>query len=450
MTRDGTSRVFAPVATMAPELWQLWRARCYQESDVDLLLADPVRSVVISTYGGCGITTSLSTLHSANLLVFPYSPDQWPGQPQAFTRAKTHFGQWMARFADTVTEQLGAQPEHLLRLNPYQHQFFLWLLGHYLGRRQSIVWQSELQQQLPVQAWERLAAIIADEPIDYGDTVSDLKSQIHECVAVARSLGWAGIFASIDITWWDWLARPPEGREQFEAQVRDLLTTLAPLEVPHFGVKLGIAARLLPPQEVDRLTRSRIKPMIFPVTYRWELEQLHQICRQLVALAGEDIGKTPAPPPQELWSWLEADISSIWERPCPAAARALALVWFDLAEQHLADEALIDALRAGLYRHAAPLRRDSRPGSQVVYRGQAAIHLDEVPFRIFTVLWQHRGSPASNDVLLNVAGTKTNLDKIISRLREQIEPLYRSGTIIYLQRRPNSGTWLDARAAQFT
>lgn len=450
MTRNNTSWVFTPVAAMVPDLWQRWRTRCYLESEVDLVLADPVRSVMISTYSGCGITTSLSLLQSANLLVFPYNPDQWPGQPQAFTKAETHFGQWMAHCADAITEQLSAQPEHLLRLKPYQHQFLLWLLGRYLGKRQSIVWQSELQRYLPSQLWQELAAIIVDEPIDYGDTVSDLKSQIHESIAMARALGWEGIFASIDVSWWDWFSRTPEGRERLEAQVRELLTTLAPLEVPHFGVKLGMASRLLPSQEVDRLTRSRITSTVYPATYHWSVDQLQQICRQLVELASEDLGFTLVSPPLDLWNWLEADISSIWERPCPAAAQTLALVWFSLnKQQQLADDALLHSLRVGLYRYAAPLRLDPRPGSQVVYRGQAAIHLDDMPFRIFAMLWQHRGSPANNDVLLNVARTKTNLDKIISRLREQIEPLYRSGTMIYLQRRPNSGTWLDADVTQF-
>lgn len=434
---------------MTSDQWQRWRARCYSESDVDPLLADPVRSVVISTYSGCGITTSLALLLTTRLLILPYNPEQWPGNPQAFARAPTHFGQWMARFADAVTERLGAQPAGITRLNPYQHQFLLWLLDHYLGKRQSKVWHSELERQLPSAAQDELTTILAGEPIDYGDTVADLKYQIHECVAIARSLGWDGIYASVDISWWDWFDRTPEGRQQLESGVRDLLTTLAPLEVPYFGVKLSIPARLLPPQEVDRMTRSRIKPTIYPTTYHWSDEQLQQICRQQVALACEDFSLAMAPPPPELWTWLRGDISSIWEHPGPAAARALAIVWLELSGQGLEDHLLRHQLRAGLYRQGAPLRRDPRPGSQLLYRGQTAIHLDDMPFRIFNTLWQHRGSPASNEALLKVAGTKSNLDKLISRLREQIEPLHGSGTTIYLQRRPNGGAWLDSEMAVF-
>lgn len=449
MTHDQASWVFTPAATMAPERWRHWQASCYQESEVDLLLADPVRSVVVSTYGGCGITTSLATLRADSLLVFPYNPDQWPGQPQAFTGAPSHFAQWMARFADAVTAQLGGRPELLARLNIYQHQFLLWLLGRYLGRRPGLVWQAQLQTLLPLAAWSELATIVADEPIDYGDTVADLKYQIHEAVALARSLGWEGVFASIDINWWDWLERSPAERAQLEAQIRELLTTLGPLEVPRFGVKLGLAARLLPPDEIDRLTRSRIKPLIYPAGYSWGGAELQAICRRLVALAAEEAGDGAAPPPDELWGWLEADIGAIWERPCPAAARTLALVWHGLAGRQLEGEALRLELRAALYRHGAPLRRDPRPGSQVIYRGQAAIHLDDMPFRVFDLLWQHRGAPAGNEALLRVAGTKANLDKLISRLREQIEPLHRQGRTIYLQRRQNSGTWLEAGITRF-
>lgn len=450
MPHDTNSWVLTSVAAMPPDRRQLWRAHCFVESDVDVLLADPVRSIVISTYGGCGISTSLALLRDTRLLVLPYNPEQWPGQPQAFTRAETHFAQWMAHFVDAVTERLDAHPDQLVRLNPYQHQFVIWLLGRYLGRRQSIVWQGDLQQRLPGAMWEQLGAITASEPIEYSDTVADLKYQIHECVAIARCLGWDGVFAGIEISWWDWLRRKPEGREQFEAQVRALLTTLTPLEVPHFGVKVGLDARVLPPPEIDKLTRSRIKPMIYPMTYRWTIEQLQQTCRALVVMAGSDLGLTIPPPPLELWAWLDPDITSIWERPCPAAARALAQIWLDLANAQLPDEQLRHELRTQLYRRAAPLRRDPRPGSQVIYRGELAIHLDEMPLRVFNILWQHRGAPAGNEALLREAGTKANLDKLISRLREQIEPLYRSGTIIYLQRRPGSGAWLDPSVSRFS
>lgn len=449
MIRDNPASIFKPVATMPADVWQLWRARCYVESDVDLLLADPVRSIVVGTYSGCGITTSLSMLPTKNLLIFSYNPDQWPGQPQAFTKAKTHFDQWMAHFADTVTEQLSAQPEYFAKLTLDQHQFILWLLARYVGKRQNGYWQSELQRQLPSRSWEDLVKLNDDNPIEYGDSVADLKYQIHECIAVARGLGWDGAFASIDVSWWDWFNRTPEARAQLEAQVRELLTTLAPLEVPGFGVKLGIAGQLLPPREVDRLTRSRIKPMIYPATYRWKVEELQKICRQLVTLAGEELGLQVETPPTELWNWLESDITAIWGQPCPSAARILSLVWLDLAEQHVTRTDLLHELRAGLYRRGAPLRRDPRPGSQVIYRGRTAIHLDDMPFRVFNMLWQHRGSPANNDALLHLTGTKANLDKIISRLREQLEPLHGSGTIIYLQRRPNSGTWLEESVTQF-
>lgn len=451
MSPETLSWVFTPVASMTARQLLSWLDDCYVASEVDQILADPVRSVVISTYGGSGITTSLALLlQTSRLLILPYNVEQWPGSPGAFTRAGTHFGQWMARFVDAVMAQLRMQPTSLTLLNPYQHQFVLWLLERHIGKRQSKVWQSELDQQLPSALREQLEMIVAEEPVDYGDTVADLKYQLHECVAVARALGWEGVYASVDINWWDWCARTPNHRERIDAGLRDLLTTLAPLEVPYFGVKLAIPARLLSPQEVDRLTRSRIRPMIYPMTYSWSEEQLHRICRRHVACAAADSGVEIASPPSSLWAWLEGDIRSIWEWPCPAAARALALVWLELADKSLEGEVLHHQLRAALYRLAAPLRRDGATDSQVVYRGQTAIHLDDMPFRLFSTLWQHRGSPASNEALLSVAGSKANLDKLISRLREQIEPLHGSGTTIYLQRRPNSGAWLDATTAVFS
>lgn len=450
MTMHAPTWMFEPVATLSPEQWQQWHTRVQVESDIDALLCDPIRSMIITTYPGCGITTSLYLLRFTDLLVFPYNPEQWPGQAQAFTAAESHFGQWMAHVAYALTEEVRNQPERIAALNLYQHQFIVWLLQRYIGRRQSLVWQSHLQSVLPSDAWERLTAMIANEPIAYEDTVADLKYQLHECVDVAHSLGWRGIFATIDITWWDWVERSVDERQRFDEQVQQLLTTLAPLEVPNFGVKLGIPGRLVPPQEIDKLTRSRIKPTIYPLTYRWNIEQLHQICTGLLDMIREEVGGSLSAPPVSMWEWLAPDIASIWETPGPGAAVRLAQQWLIHATQQTAEEMLLPELRAGLYRRAAPLRLDRSPDSKTVWRGGTAIQLDDMPFRVFQILWQHRGSPASNESLLRVAGTKANLDKIISRLREQLEPLYKSGTFIYLQRRQSSGTWLEKDICLFT
>lgn len=450
MIRDQTSWVLAPVVTMNDDQRQRWQQHCFQESDVDALLQDPVRSVVISTYGGCGITTSLALLQQTNLLVFTYNPNQWPGQPERLTDAPTHFAQWMACVADKVTVRLQKAPADLQRLNLYQHQFLLWLLQRYLGDNQRRFWRNRLVALLPKETAEQLTEIIEHEPVSYGDTIADIKYQIHETISLAESLGWQGIFASIDLNWWDWFDRSLEDRARLELQLHELLTTLAPLEIPSFGVKLGLAGRMLAPQEIDRLTRSRIKPMIYPATYAWSHAQLHRMCIALVELAAADAGLEVTHPPEALWTWLAADLVSIWDRPCPAAAKILAAVWINLAGQQLDQEALHLELRAELFRGAAFLRRDPRPGSQLIYRGQTEIHLDDTLFRVFELLWKQRGDPASNDTLLLVAGTKTNLDKIISRLREQIEPFYRSGLSIYIQRRQNGGTWIDRKMTIFS
>lgn len=434
---------------MSQDQRQQWVDSCYAESDIDQLLRDPARSIVVSTYPGCGITTSLQLLRSADLLVFSYNPDQWPGEAQAFTADTTHFGQWMALICDMLTEELRNRSDRIDTLDPYQHQFIIWMMQRYLGRRQSLIWQGMLQSLLPGDAWERLSSLIEHDPIAYSDTIADLKHQLYEWISVAQKLGWRGIFGSIDISWWDWYERSLEARKQFDLRIRQLLTTLAPLEVPYFGMKLGLPARLLPPKEIDKLTRARIKPTIYPTTYRWSHEQLQQICQNLVALASGEQGMRRPAPSGALWAMLQKDIESIWGAACPAAATALAQIWSELPQHEPLSAEAVQALRAGLYRLAAPLRLDPEPESQIIRRGINAIQLDDMPFRIFQLLWQHRGSTATNDTLLQVAGTKANLDKIISRIREEIEPLYEHGVYIYLQRRPSSGTWLEKDACLF-
>lgn len=450
MTGQAPTWMFEPVATMGPQHWQRWMQRCHVISEVDELLRDPVRSIVLSTFPGCGLTTSLNLLQSRDLLVFPYNPSQWPGEPHAFTKAESHFEQWMAKIAYSLSEELGEHPAWCERLNQYQLQFLTWLVERYLGRRPSLVWHDFLRVQLPGAAWEDLKGLIEREPIEYGGSVADLKYQIHECLGVARALGRRGIFASIDLSWWDWVGRSLAERDRLDGQLKRLLTTLAPLEVPHFGVKLGVPEQLLQPQEIDRLTRSRVKPTIYPTTYRWSLEQLHGLCVALVQLSADEWGVDLQSPPRELLGMLGTDVEAIWGAYGPAAAMTLARVWVKQWSGELPGAGQLQAVRSGLYRYGAPLRRMPLDGSQTVLRGRQPIHLDDMPFRIFQVLWRHKGSPANNEALLQVAGTKANLDKLIQRLREQLEPPARGGEFIYIQRRQNGGTWLEKDACIFT
>jgi hypothetical protein len=77
-------------------------------------------------------------------------------------------------------------------------------------------------------------------------------------------------------------------------------------------------------------------------------------------------------------------------------------------------------IRRRLYHHLAPLQIEAdRSG---VRRGCRHIHLSGLPLDVLSILQQATDSE-TNKALINLTGTKGNLYKQISKLREAVEPL---------------------------
>src|SRR5262249_54811611 len=151
-------------------------------------------------------------------------------------------------------------------------------------------------------------------------TVSDLYGQIDECIEIARRMGWKGIYASIDISWADWTSSSPSEREQLSLGVRQLLTTLSPLQRVGFGLKMSLPWHLFPIQEV----RQRVGGRVMVTTYDWPVDALSRVTNGLIALAGDGAADGVALLPAEIWNALATDFESIWGGQGPGAAAALA------------------------------------------------------------------------------------------------------------------------------
>lgn len=440
------------VQRLAQEQGARWREKCYVDTNVDGLFADPARSVVVVTHAGCGISTSLAQLHSYGLLSFSYDLDQWPGQKRAFTKAPDHFGQWMAQIAYTFVDLLRQEPNRLAALSRANLEFVTWLVYHHLSQRQRRHWTDLLQARLPDETWQQLQATISDEAFAYlfGTTVSDLVEQIDECLDLARQLGWRGIFASVDLRWSDWIKRPPEQRLAAKEGLSQLLTTLTPLQRPGFGFKMGVPRRLFSLQEVRALVRGRATV----ADYDWPAPKLVEVADRLIAqaISEKDTALRAAVLPSERWHDLAADLALIWETPGPAAAVALALHALELARE---SQNTLENLRRHLYRSSARLQIDNDLNQGQVWRGMEPIKLTERPFDIFKALWERRGELVSNDELVDLAGSKGNVDTNIKRVRQALEPFYKEKErnkeedFLYIRRDQYRGAWLDKDCCVF-
>jgi hypothetical protein len=435
---------FAPA--MSSEQQQRWLDTCYVKTNIDELFADPARSIVVLTHSGCGVTTSLARLNSYGLFCFQYNPDQWPGQPQAFTDDTDHFSQWMAHIAYSFTEKLRIHPDLLDRLAVEHHEFLIWLMRRFLNPRRSRNWLQYLKQHLPDDMWQALNSALDILPEQmYGNTVAELFGQIDECLMIAKQLGWKGIYASIDIHWSDWISRSSKDREILKKGIQQLLATLTPLQRPGFGFKMGLPQRLLSVHDVRELTRGRATV----AQYEWGYQDLSHIATQLIGLADENPTEDAARLAPDTWTMLDTDLTSIWDQPGPAAAIAVARQYLLLSTESASSKENMALLRQNLYRSSAKLYLDHDLTQRQVWRGMTPLTLEETPFHVFEVLWRHQGTSVSNETLIDIAGTKMNLDKIISRIRKAVEPFYEQGIYLYVQRRPSSGTWLDKEVCDF-
>src|SRR5206468_1508756 len=110
----------------------------------------------------------------------------------------------------------------------------------------------------------------------------------------------------------------------------------------------------------------------------------------------------------QAWTVLQADFTSIWGGPCPAAMTALAQ-YLVIHPHHVETGVLKDnilPLRKYLYSRYALLRRDS--SQPIVWRGVTPLELDQAYLALFDRLWKQHGTTVSNDALRQLAGSEGN------------------------------------------
>jgi hypothetical protein len=350
----------------------------------------------------------------------------------------------MSHVAFAFVDQLRQQPQLLDQLSLSRYEFLTWIVRRYLNRNQQNKWHGFLQTNLKDEMWQSLQAAISSDAFDtlFGTAVADIVGQIDESLDLAKSLGWQGIYASIDIRWTDWVKRTPQQRKDLRESLNQLLMTLTPLQRPGFGFKMGLSQRLISIQEARSLLRGRA----LVVNYDWPPEQLNDIAKRLIFQATSDTTLGTHLLPDEMWQSLASDLASIWEIPGPTGAAALALYTLQLNAE--ARNTLGD-LRQRLYRHSARLRMDNDTSLEQVWRGMTPIKLTEAPFDIFKELWHNQGELVSNRALMDIAGSKENVDQNITRIRKAIEPFYKEKIWLYVRRDPNRGAWLDKDSCHF-
>lgn len=428
------------IEDMPPAIFERWRSVCYLDSPANQQLADPGRSVVVLGPPGSGFSTALALVPLQGVLTYGYPPSIWPGQAEAFTKAASHFEQLMGLVTRSLGDQLQGRRGLVERVDADSHLCLAWLNERYRGPRQREHWLRMMRDLTDPAAFEALEARVASPQFAgyYDDTPSDIATQIDVCLTVARVLGYRGIFASVDVSWTDWVRRGEQERALLLTSLRRLLSTLHPLQQSGFGIKVVLPTTLgLSFGEIQKLVRGRVAV----ASYRWSEEEVRTLAQRYVRAMTEGASGAERLLDEPVWPVLYRDLCAIWEAPGPAAATVLAQQIVALEAREEPDS--LQILRQQLYRQAAPIVLDPDRAQRTVWRGQRPIVLDEAPFRIFERLWDNRFNKTDSTVLRDLAGSQASLDQNIKRIRQRLEPLHDQSVNLYLKRSPGSGAWLD-------
>ena len=454
-----TQRALTPFTLLSPEDREWWIEQCYVLPDANSALYDPERSLLLIGERGSGLSTLFEVFQHVYPLVddhpmplttpqpfcFAYPIYCWPGQPQAlFSHDDTsHFKQWMALIAHHLIHVFKRDPALLQRPSVASFEFLVWLMRHYLGSRRADGWCQFVEQQHPA---AEIKTIVAEarrgkyDNVYTDDHANDTAGQIEECVELLAQLGWNGVYAVAELSFEQWSAFSADHQATLQASIERLLSHLTPIQHQRFGFKIGVVADVMISETIKKLPRGRASVM----QHTWTADALSDMSTRLLsALADKPLRIEELIAPA-LWHDLHNDMLHIWGKPSPLALVAIIHSCYEHAPTFTPLQPdQISAIRTKLYQQYAPLRYDPASNAALVWRGATKITLDEAQFHVFQALWRHGRTKthAQKPELQNLAGSSANLDKIISRIREKIEPF--PNARIYLQRNQSQGIWLE-------
>jgi DNA-binding winged helix-turn-helix (wHTH) protein len=422
---------FLPEVRRAAEENKQWWQTCYVPSPADGVLQTPEQSAIAFGGPGSGKTTALKALErtwAKNFLPVSYPVERWPGGKQVWASGYGHLGQIMACAGQVVKKSIVDAPETVAGLSDVKLEFLRFLIQQYDSSRAFLRWADALKDPA------RKTLLNQEFKVVYETDTNppDVQGQIEELVTLSRILGFEGVVVLIDVP------PSPQNDAGLRNNLKDLFGRLTLFEHQGFVFKAALPETLVDELKLVDLTRGRVHF----ARLAWQQSDCRQIIEWLIRAASGHPAKLDDLAAPELIQVLEKQLENLFGATSPQGSAWLAetiLTAYSGNERRLTKQDSEQLLQHCFTSHV-PLRLD--PARQSIWRGPQEILLDEQPLRILKVLWQYRGSAYdANDALMDVAGSRANLNTIISRLRQKIEPI--PGTPIYLHNSRGRGYWLE-------
>jgi hypothetical protein len=411
-----------------------WWEACYVSLPVVADFIGAAGSVVLFGGPGSGKSVAMAALKRGlqeQTLVVSYQVDNWPNGKNPLVKGGNHVCQIVAAAANEIWHHFQDKPEDYLRCYDLQQEYVIWLFDKYLGRRPLFRFAYRLQQ-----------AGVADLEIPPADDIEDIyptneksadvRGNIGELVDLAHTLGYGSIVILVEVN------------ERAAVRVLsdlDALFRLDLLENKEFSMKAVLPESILAGRP-EIMQRAGGHFHLAPLSYlQAEIDEM--AARHLRAATGGALASVAVLAETAVLQSGRDEVIKLYGRFVPGGW----LKWVETLlveymrqnrkEPFPAEDA--KALLVTFYQQHIRLQAD-RP-RQGVWRGPQFLKLDKQPFEILARLIKLDGKTSSDELTNLAGGSKTNLNTIVSRIREVVEPL--PDEKIYIQNRRDVGYWLE-------
>lgn len=426
-----------PHITQSVEQQEIWWSECFVPSVAVQELLETRGSAIVYGGPGSGKSIALQALkrNSPKTLWVEYPPEKWPAGTHPWRPGESHFAQMIAAVADKIFQHLSENPASLAECSSFSSDFLYWLIGRRLSDPQHSGYQRRLMHL--VLAAERKGLTNVKLPKSIPDLYSNdentinIRSQIEDLTELVNELGYANIVIAIDLNDIEGFRVKDGIKGLFRADI---------LENKQFSIYASLPRSLVREAQLDIQYTGQLR--LIPLYY--QPDEIKEIIRRhLIIATNNRVSSLAELVKEEHLERLQQEIHTIYGDDTLVGWLNLGyIILLSLHKNYPEKSEDVKRIICEFYSHYMKLQLES--SHQAVWRGHQLLKLEKQQFDILEILVELQGEIySSGQKLIDMAGTPSNLNTLVSRIRKVIEPIGGRKYSVYIQNSRDRGYWLE-------